>query len=131
MSVYVDTSAFLAVLDADDTNHERAKAAWKELLVNRIPLICSSYVLVETWALVQSRLGMQALRSFYEDVFPLLKVEWVDQVFHQRGAAALITANRRNLSLVDCVSFEIMRHLGMRRVFAFDTHFREQGFECL
>ncbi|MEI6809693.1 MAG: hypothetical protein WCN95_13310, partial [bacterium] len=29
---------------------------------------------------------------------------------------------------VDCVSFEVMRRLGLRNVFAFDNHFAEQGF---
>ena len=38
---------------------------------------------------------------------------------------------RRQLSLVDCASFDIMRRLGLRDVFAFDPHFAEQGFRCL
>jgi len=35
------------------------------------------------------------------------------------------------LSLVDCVSFEVMRRIGMNRVFCFDPHFEEHGFEVL
>lgn len=131
MRIYVDTSAFLAVLNADDENHERARRVWTDLLTGQTPLVCSSYVLVETYALVQSRLGVEAMRAFHEDIFPLLRVEWVDHDLHLRAAAALITAGRRSLSLVDCTSFEIMRQLGIRRVFAFDAHFREQGFDCL
>ncbi|MDP2857839.1 MAG: VapC toxin family PIN domain ribonuclease, partial [Bacillota bacterium] len=45
--------------------------------------------------------------------------------------AALLTAGRRNLSLVDCVSFDVMRRLGMEKAFAFDAHFAEQGFQCM
>jgi predicted nucleic acid-binding protein len=37
-------------------------------------------------------------------------------------------ANRRSLSLVDCVSFVVMRQLAIRDAFAFDRHFEEQGF---
>jgi predicted nucleic acid-binding protein len=37
---------------------------------------------------------------------------------------------RRHLTLVDCASFESMRRLTVRRAFAFDRHFEEQGFEC-
>jgi uncharacterized protein len=43
----------------------------------------------------------------------------------------VLAAARRNLSLVDCVSFELMRRLGIRRVFCFDPHFAEQGFELV
>ena len=34
MSVFVDTSAFLAVLDADDTEHHRAKRTWEHLITH-------------------------------------------------------------------------------------------------
>lgn len=131
MTVYVDTSAFLAVLDADDQNHGRAREVWKRLLGGRNPLISSSYVLVETWALVQNRLGVEAVRSFSDDIFPLLGIIWVGADLHRRGVAALLAASRRNLSLVDCVSFEVMRDLGVKHVFTFDVHFREQGFSCM
>jgi len=32
---------------------------------------------------------------------------------------------------VDCVSFELMRRLGLARAFCFDSHFDEQGFETI
>lgn len=129
MRIFIDTSAFLAVLDADDENHLPARQTWEGILTSGASLICTSYVLVETYALVQRRLGMEALRTFHEDIVPLLQVEWVDSELHQQGANALLTASRRNLSLVDCTSFAAMRRLGIRRVFAFDKHFSEQGFE--
>jgi predicted nucleic acid-binding protein len=43
----------------------------------------------------------------------------------------LLTADRRQLSLVDCSSFETMRRLGIKKVFSFDEHFREQDFEVI
>jgi predicted nucleic acid-binding protein len=131
MKVFIDTSAFLAVLAADDFNHDKAKSIWLQLLSNKTDLVCTSYVLVETYALVQSRLGLEALRVFHEDIFPLLEVIWINERFHENGANAVLTSNRRQLSLVDCVSFAVMRSTGINTVFTFDRHFREQGFECL
>ena len=131
MSVFVDTSAFFAVLDADDENHDRARQVWEDLLTQEAVLICSNYVLVETLALVQHRLGLPAVRTFQEDIMPVLNVEWVDETIHQVGIASVLAAARRGLSLVDCVSFEIMRRLGIKTAFVFDHHFDEQGFECL
>ncbi len=58
MSVFVDTSALLAVLDAGDAQHPPARAAWQTLLERDERLITTSYVPVETFALVQNRLGM-------------------------------------------------------------------------
>jgi len=131
MSVFVDTSAFFAVLDADDENHEAARQMWEDLLTQEAVLVCSNYVLVETLALVQRRLGIPAVRVFQEDIMPVLNVEWVDESLHQVGIASVLAAARRRLSLVDCVSFEIVRRLGIKTAFVFDHHFEEQGFECL
>ncbi len=127
--VFVDTSALLAVLDADDRNHPRAKEAWARLLEEDAPAVTTNYVLVETFALVQRRLGLEAVRVLAEDVLPVLAVLWVDEETHRRGLSALLTAGWRELSLVDCVSFEAMRQLGLETAFAFDRHFAEQGFE--
>jgi predicted nucleic acid-binding protein len=131
MTVFVDTSAFLAVLDADDVNHFQASRVWQDLITQEVPLVCNNYVLVETYALVQSRLGMTAVTILQKDIRPLISVEWVDEPTHRAGISALLTAHRRRLSLVDCTSFETMRQLGIQRAFTLDQHFSEQGFDCL
>lgn len=94
-------------------------------------LICNNYILVETFSLVQQRLGMDAVRVFQEDILPLINIEWIDAETHKSGVSALLAASRRKLSLVDCVSFETMRTFGIKIVFAFDPHFAEQGFKCI
>lgn len=129
MSVFLDTSALLAVLDADEASHLRADAIWRRLIGERSPLVTTNYVLVETVALAQSRLGLEATRALQQDVVPILRVLWVTEELHQTAMTALVTAGRRRLSLVDCVSFEVMRREGLHQAFAFDRHFSEQGFE--
>ncbi|MBI1878608.1 MAG: PIN domain-containing protein [Chloroflexi bacterium] len=131
MRVLVDSSAFLAVMDVDEQNHVAAKRIWEQLIRNNAILICTNYVLLETLALIQRRFGLALVKAFQENVVPFLNVEWVDEPLHQAGVAALLTANRRHLSLVDCISFEIARRLGIDTVFAFDQLFVEQGFTCL
>ncbi|MBI4886586.1 MAG: type II toxin-antitoxin system VapC family toxin [Acidobacteria bacterium] len=131
MSTFVDTSAFLAVLDADDAQHTRASRVWSDLVRGEDDLLTTSYVLVETSALVQARLGLGATRLLNDDVVPILRVAWVDEGLHRAAMTALLTAQRRDLSLVDCVSFEAMRRLGAERAFAFDRHFRQQGFTTI
>jgi len=94
-------------------------------------MVTNNYILVETFALLQSRLGLQAVRRFQEDVIPIIQVEFVTPDMHRAGTAALLSAGRRDLSLVDCVSFEVMRDLGIKVVFTFDSHFKEQGFDVI
>ena len=131
MSIFIDTSAFLAVLDADDACHEKAKEAWQKLLDADESMVTSNYVLLETVALLQNRIGMEAVRLLQEDVVPVLNLLWIDEAMHSAGMSALLAAKRRRLSLVDYTSFEAMRKSGARTAFTFGGHFREMGFACI
>ena len=131
MTTFVDTSAFFAVLDADDRMHSKARREWGRLLETNTSFRTTNYVLVETSALLQSRIGMDALRVLAADVLPVLDIIWVDAGLHLSAQNSLLVASRRDLSLVDCVSFEAMRRLRIDDVFCFDPHFSQQGFQVL
>lgn len=131
MKVFVDTSAFLAVLNADDEFHAKAAASWHDLLTHEAELITNSFVLVETYALVQNRLGLDAVRTLAKDLMPLFKVKWMDDDLYQQAVTSFLSANRRQLSMVDCASFITMHRYDISVVFTFDRHFSEQGFEVL
>jgi predicted nucleic acid-binding protein len=129
--ILVDSSALYAMLDRDDENHPSATAEWGHVLRSDQPLLVTNYIVVETMALVQHRLGMEAVRVFCSDVLPALDLHWITEEDHQHSQNALLAADRRRLSLVDCSSFHVMRNRQVRKAFAFDPHFREQGFEVL
>jgi len=74
MNCFTDTSAFYAVLDRDDENHPQAGRLWKKIIENEFRLVTSNYVIVETVALLQSRIGMEAARVFHEDILPLVRI---------------------------------------------------------
>lgn len=128
MMVFVDTSAIYAVLYEPDNNHAAAVDVFARLIDGGEGLVTTNYVVVETIALLQRRLGIVAARAFVEDMLPLMDVVWVSEREHHAATAAMLAANRRDLSLVDCSSFEAMREHGIRTAFCFNAHFREQGF---
>ena len=129
-TVVVDTSALYAVLDRDDVNHAAAAAEYANLL-DRAELLTHSYVVVETSALVQRRLGMEAVRAMTDDLLPACDLVWVDEPLHRAATAALVAAADRDVSLVDWTSFELMRQRGVSEAFAFDDDFAKQGFTLL
>jgi predicted nucleic acid-binding protein len=55
----------------------------------------------------------------------------VSEADHELARATLIATGRRDVSLVDFSSFQVMRRMSLRRAFTFDPHFSEQGFEVL
>ncbi len=129
--VFIDTSAFYAALDGDDHKHHAAKETWNRLFLANASLHTTNYIVVEATALVQRRLGMDAVRVLHNELLALVQLHLVDQEIHAEGVAALLLANRRALSFVDCISFVVLRRLGLQKAFAFDHHFEEQGFRLV
>lgn len=130
MTTFVDTSAWYALLEREDPNHAAAADHWRDV-VSVESLVTHSYVLVETTALVQRRLGVAAVDTFVRELSAPAAVAWVDGRLHDRAVTSLLAARRRHVSLVDWVSFELMRQRSITRAFAFDDDFRDQGFTLL
>lgn len=131
MSVFLDTSALFSVMIGNDEKHDSAAKIWNRLLDEGTPLFTTNYGLLETYALLQSRSGMDAVRGFSARVVPYLTVVWVDAGQHARAVEAFLAAGERRLSLVDCSSFIVCRDVGTAEVFAFDQHFEREGFHLL
>ncbi len=131
MRTFVDTSALYALLDEDDRQH-RSAAGWLSG-AGRDPetiLLTHNYVVVETAALVQRRLGRRATRTLFDAFIPALSVFFVDETLHQRALSAHL-AGSGELSLVDRTSFELIRTLAIYQAFAFDSHFQHEGFRTV
>lgn len=131
MTTFADTSALYAVLDADDAFHDRARVAWRSMLTDDEPLVTTNYIVVETFALAQTRLGMDAVRALADELLPAVRTVQITEEDHRGAVQALLAADRRKLSLVDCSSFLVMRRLGLRSAFTFDADFEDQGFESI
>ncbi len=130
--VFVDTSALLAFLDAEDENNELAVAGWFRLLEGlESEEFCglTHYgVMLESSALVQRRFGMGAVRELHDGLLAALECEWVDEILHRAAVTAMLAAGHRGVSLVDWTSFEWMRSKGIRYALAFDADFERRGF---
>jgi uncharacterized protein len=128
-AVFVDTSAIYALLDRSDANHTAAADALPGLRDRQA--LTHNYVVVESVALTQARLGIDAVRRLLDDLLPIFELRFVSPELHASAVAALLAAGVRDVSLVDRVSFELMRRTGITEAFAFDRHFEQEGFALL
>lgn len=126
--IFIDTSGFFALLDADDKFHHAAVEKWKFLFEENFELLTTDYIRIECWALLQRRLGRQATVSFHDDFLPICQIHNVSEVEFQEAAEQWRASGRKKLSLVDLTSFNCMRRFRVREALAFDKHFGEQGF---
>lgn len=131
MVIFVDTSAFYSLSCAEDRNYFQAIKIWEDLVKEETDLVTNNYIVVESISLFQNRFGIDQVRTFQTKLVPFLNMDWIGEEQHAVAIQTVLTANRRNLSLVDCASFETMRRLGIETVFTFDEHFRDQGFKVI
>ncbi len=129
MRVFVDTSAFYALASASDEFHAQARVTYERLLQEEnAELLTSSYVLVESFALIQTRLGFQVLEEFVSSIGDLVGIVWVGEELHRRAWKLL--KKRQKVSFVDCTSFLIAQGEGAQ-VFAFDRDFIREGLPVI
>ncbi|HXJ64650.1 MAG TPA: PIN domain-containing protein [Actinomycetota bacterium] len=130
MSSFIDTSAFYAALDAGDQNHGRATDWFAEAHARSERFLTHNYVVVETAAVVRRRFGAAALPALFDGLLTPIRVLFVDAPLH-RAAIAAHLASPSKPSLVDQVSFRLMRDRGITTAFTFDEDFDRAGFETV
>jgi uncharacterized protein len=131
VTTFVDTSALFPLVDEGEPNRRAALGWFSGSIRDAEELVTHNYVVIESAALVQRRLGKGAIRTLLRDVLPAIGIAFVDDQLHARATSAFLAAAGRRPSLVDWVSFEFMRTQGIAQAFAFDRDFAAQGFETV
>jgi predicted nucleic acid-binding protein len=130
-AVFLDTVGLIAIWDKSDQWHGLASKAYATLRKASIPLLTTSYVLLEC--------GNAAARRPYRNRVVMLRKALVDAELLVKPTAEDIDAAWRafergdgsQAGIVDHVSFVVMRRLGITKVFTHNAHFRAAGFETL
>lgn len=125
--IFLDTSVIYAMADRADPRHERAKEYFRAVLEAGEPVVTHNYVLVESMALIQHRLGLAPALQVAESS-RALEMEWIDKDLHDEAVRRLAANKRRRVSLVDQVSFIVMRLRGIGTALTFDEDFAAEGF---
>jgi uncharacterized protein len=126
--VFVDTSGFYALLDGTDPFNPAATDCFRRASVEGWRLVTTNYVLHESWAVIQARLGWEAVDAWRDRCVSACEIVWVDAALHALGEARCRQARLRSLSLTDCVSIEVMRRQGVSVFIGQDDHFTREGF---
>ena len=129
-AVLWDSSAILALLDADDADHEYAARVAGQIADAQRPSFITNYVEAEAHALLLRKLGRAlALEWLLAGGLPVVRV-----LSHEEDRAREILTRYadKDWSLCDAISFAVMDSRGVGSAFSFDHHFVQYGrFEVL
>jgi predicted nucleic acid-binding protein len=133
MKFFIDTSAFYALEDADDGHHDEAHAIQERFRMERPMLFTSHHVLDESITLIGSKLQPNRAVRFARQLLSSRAIRII-RTDEQTEQAALHVYERfadPRISFTDCLSFTVMRALGITTAFAFDRDFERAGFKLL
>lgn len=129
-SVLWDSSAILALLDADDADHLTAIRVARRIAAEKRPSFITNYIEVETHALLVRKLGRSIAREWLLAGGLTVVVASPDE---EHNAKAIIARYAdKDWTLCDAISFALIDARRVKRAFTFDHHFRQYGrFEVL
>lgn len=125
--IFIDTSALYSLADQSDHNHQKAREIFARALKAGEEFLLHNYVLVESAALIQHRLGVAPAKKFLTEARKF-QVLWVDLSLHRVAEDYFRKHATRKLSFADCVSFIVMKQRNSSTAFAFDEDFQKAGF---
>lgn len=131
--IFVDTSFFKAQIDEKDDFHAQAVSILKKLKEENAPLITTNYILDETYTLIRVKCTVELVRDFVNGLKTMETGFRIEQVLtgDESEAWDWFWKKWKRLSFTDCVSFAVMKRLGIERAATFDVHFKQAGFEMV
>ena len=128
--IFVDSSAWIALADKDDSHHKEAASAYPLIFKNHKTLVTSNLVIAETYIVLLKELGHKAAIEFLERIkaSPRILKIFSNENIEAEAEGILAKYSDQEFSYVDAVSFVIMKRQKIRRAFCFDKHFVTAGF---
>ena len=124
-AVLWDSSAVLALLDADDADHGLAARTARDIAKERRPSFITNYVEVETHALLLRKLGRALAREWLlAGGLPVVRASPDEE---SRGKEMLERYSDKDWSLCDAISFAVIASRSVGLAFSFDRHFLQFG----
>lgn len=131
--VFVDTSAFVALRNRAEHEHQAARTALSELVAERALLLTSNYVFAETYTALLIRAGRREAIEWGRRLRASEAIELVriDEPVEEDAWSLLETHADKQWSYVDATSFALMERSRTVTAFAFDRHFAQRGLAVL
>ena len=130
-SIFVDTSAWFALLNKKDKEHAKIKEIYQALLENNNTLIISNQVLGETFTLLRYRVKNNELPFKFIELINksiLIKKVFVEEKIGKEALKILENYKDQKFSYVDATSFALMDKLELKYALSLDIHFAAAGF---
>ena len=127
--ILVDTSALLALLDADDPRQSLVRATFADRPDD--DLVTHGYIVAESIAVARRRLGVEGVVTLLDDVLPAIDVLEVDRATHATAQTRYRSSLPSGLSFVDQVTLAVLEREGIQVALVLDSDFARPDITVL
>jgi predicted nucleic acid-binding protein len=122
---FVDTAGWMALADANDPAHTRARSFRDGWLKEGGRFLSTDFVMDETLTLLRMRLGLDAAERWWEQIESSRRIIWekIDEARADRARHWFFRWRDKEFSFTDCTSFVVMRERRLREALTTDRHF--------
>lgn len=127
MKIFIDTGAFIAMTDADDDNHNKAKTFYKTEKEKGAKFITTNFIVCETMNYLNAKVSHNIAVIFRDNLkkSSLMEIINITPLIEDTAFNIFRQYTDKDFSFTDCTSFSIMKSLKLKKAFAFDRHFEQ------
>ncbi|MBI3541089.1 MAG: PIN domain-containing protein [Deltaproteobacteria bacterium] len=130
-TIFIDTSAFYALLNRDDPHHQEAAAIYQN---NSHLFVTTHTVFTELLSLLTKRHSKAIAVRHGKEIRATrerLRIVHLDESQCERAWDIFCKFKDKDYDLADCLSFICMKDQDIREAFAYDKHFTQYGLEIV
>ncbi len=134
MKIFIDTDTLVGLTLSVDNLHQQACKISKNLSRVKHELFTSSDVLKEALTVISQRGGKKVALDFLKTMESKksgIDIIFVNEELHHEGIKMFTRIKQKDISVVDCVSYIIMKQYSIEYIFSFDKHFSYLGCKLL
>lgn len=128
--VFVDTAAWIALLNVSDMLHNCAEQVMSKLLQQKTLLVTTEFVLLEVADALSSPTIRVKTINFINGLRQLriLQIVPISHELFINGWTLYSQRSDKGWGLTDCISFVVMNQQQITTAFTSDRHFEQAGF---
>ncbi len=136
MTCFIDASAWIAIVDPQDANHQKARDFFEYLLERDAKLITNNYVIDFVLEHLKERFDTDMVAAFMkiieESIITInLRMDWISKRIRRAAIGNFLRSNKKDLKLYHFYLKESIKRKKADMIFTFDKNVRDFGIPIM
>jgi len=136
MTCFIDTSAWVAIVDSNHEYHKDAADYFRELLENNAKMVSNNVAIDNALRQINQRLGLKAARDFWkiidESILTInLRMDWISRRVRRNAISHYLKKISDELQLEHYFLLETVKRKKVDILFSFDQSLHHLGLPVM